>query len=343
MKNITIKKITILKMALAILAASLVFSSVALVFAFQTPSQTVENVTKGAYRLEGEYAYRAYLAPNMIYNKTVIGPDDGKIFTNLLTSLQLNFSFKFASNPQATVLNEGMEVKMQLESPGRWVRTLSADEATAILGLEKEGENGFSLTIEKEKVEALVRILDYETGTVSSEYAISITPTISVAATTQAGTIQEEFVPKLTVSFKQESGGVKYVSIEPLLTSKDGKLVETRTIDNSSISLQRNLFALASIVSAAGVAAVALAYNSNKPKPSLSGKINKIIKENKDLIVEANEAAPAPRTVELKSIDELKKLAEILVHPIFHSSRENEHIFYVLDGETRYEYKFLDT
>jgi hypothetical protein len=45
--------------------------------------------------------------------------------------------------------------------------------------------------------------------------------------------------------------------------------------------------------------------------------------------------------VETSSLDDLARTAEVLARPIMHSVIGNEHIFFILDGDTKYQFKTI--
>ena len=74
--------------------------------------------------------------------------------------------------------------------------------------------------------------------------------------------------------------------------------------------------------------------------PAKKLQIKKIIAPHKDMIIEAEETPEKTRiTIEVKTIEDLAKTAEILARPILHATKGNEHIFYIIDNETRYQFK----
>jgi hypothetical protein len=67
-----------------------------------------------------------------------------------------------------------------------------------------------------------------------------------------------------------------------------------------------------------------------------------MISPHKNLIIETKEIPQNPQgimIIDVENLEELAKTAEILLKPILHAPNDNEHLFYMIDGNVRYQYK----
>ncbi|MDI9608727.1 MAG: DUF5305 family protein [Candidatus Verstraetearchaeota archaeon] len=331
-------RVSILKIAIIVFVITSIINAIGLFYAYQSPTETVEITTKAAYRHSGSYDFVAHLAPNLIYNRTEVGPEVQRVYTNLLEWMDLRFEYGFVTNASISSLDTELSLKVAIESPNRWSRELSPAEASALLNLSMGGRE-FYLAVNKSALDAFVKVIDLETGTSTTEYNLKITPTISSIAVTSAGTVQDSFVPQANVSFKQDIAG-RYLTVSPINTIKDGKLVDTKKVVYESVSMQRILFAVALVASLVGLGVTWFMRLRKRLPKGPSETVKQILGANKDIIVEAGiEEEEALRRVEVRDFEELKKLAEILARPILHTLIDKEHHFSVIDNGTKYTYK----
>jgi hypothetical protein len=107
------------------------------------------------------------------------------------------------------------------------------------------------------------------------------------------------------------------------------------------VEVQRKISYAATAVTATGLAASAIAYfrsaQQHKPEEKHAEKIRKTIEEYKDIMVEAAEPPETQVTVDVKSLEDLTKIAEILVKPILKTT--DGEVFYIIDNGTKYQYK----
>lgn len=339
-RNITMK-ISILKIAIVVFIIASTISAVGLTYAYLTPTESVETTIKAIYRHTGSYDYVAHIAPNLIYNRTEVGPDVQRVYTNLLEWMDLYFAYSFVTNASVISLDSDISLKVAIESPNRWGRELTAAEAAALANLSI-GDTGFHLTVNKSSLDAFVKLLDLETGTSTTEYNLRITPTVLTSAVTSSGNVQDKFAPETNVSFKQDTGG-RYLTVSPLSSSKEGKLVETKQVKYEYVVNQRILFAVSLLASLAGLAFTGWTYFRKRQPKSRSELVGRILSANRDVIVKAKiDEEEATKRVEVKDFEELRKLAEILARPILHTLTDKEHQFSVIDNGTRYTYKISE-
>ncbi|MEM4983040.1 MAG: DUF5305 family protein, partial [Candidatus Bathyarchaeia archaeon] len=66
----------------------------------------------------------------------------------------------------------------------------------------------------------------------------------------------------------------------------------------------------------------------------------RIMEEYKDAIAEAVGSPPKTQTtIDVESLEDLTKIAQILAKPILRAKEDEEQIFYIIDGNMKYQYK----
>ena len=78
---------------------------------------------------------------------------------------------------------------------------------------------------------------------------------------------------------------------------------------------------------------------------SIRARVDKLVAPYKDLIVKTKESPQTPQeilVIDVENLEELAKTAEILARPILHTANGNEHLFYVIDANTKYQCRILE-
>ena len=159
MHKFNIAKLT--KISLIIFAILTATSAFAIYHTHQLPTYETQINTLCSYQHNGTYNYVAKLKPNLIYNKTTLtSEDNATLYTAIVEYINLTFNYAFTCNPQPenTAINHQTEI--QIESPGKWLRTLQPTEAQEIL--EITGNLNWTMQINNTKVEQLVEAIDKE-------------------------------------------------------------------------------------------------------------------------------------------------------------------------------------
>jgi hypothetical protein len=342
MHKFNIAKLT--KISLIIFAILTATSAFAIYHTHQLPTYETQINTLCSYQHNGTYNYVAKLKPNLIYNKTTLNPDEGTLYTAIVEYINLTFNYAFTCNPQPenTAINHQTEI--QIESPGKWLRTLQPTEAQEIL--EITGNLNWTMQINNTKVEQLVEAIDKEIyGTTrSTTYNVNIKPEIHVAANITEQTIDETFTPELTVAFKTDAEKGNYIAIENLSQTEPRAITETHQIPLPEVQNQRTASYTAAAITASALAVSAFLFIKHKqptpPAKAAEKSIRKLTDPYKELIAKTTQKPPETKTtIETESLEDLAKIAEILARPIFYTTEGEEHTFYIIDDDTKYQHK----
>ncbi|MEM1607473.1 MAG: DUF5305 family protein, partial [Candidatus Bathyarchaeia archaeon] len=313
-----------------------------LFYAYQKPTYERQTIVLGTYTHRATYDCIAELKPNIIYNKTTLRQGEGTLYTAITTRINVTFTYTFTSNPNPESANIIMEnIVVEIESPGKWVKTLRESEIREIMSLE--GSVNFTLRIDCAAIRQLIDKIDKEVGTYTSSYNVYVTPTIRINAIVAERTVNETYTPELTIAFKTGTEKGNYISINGLNQTRNRSITETKEIAHPEVEAQRNASYLATATTAIGLAASAITYirESSKLKPKKEGdeKVRRVAEEYKDIIAEAEKAPPETQTtIEVKSLEDLTKIAEILAKPIIKTAEPEEQTFYIIDGNIKYQY-----
>jgi len=337
-----VKTEKITKILLIIFACSTIISALSIYYTHQLPTQETQTTTLCSYKHTGTYNYTAELKPNLIYNKTTLtSKDNATLYTAIVEYINLTFTYAFTCNPEPENIQVDHQTTIQVESPGRWPpRTLQPTEAEEMFQLS--GNLNWTMQINSTKIKQFVEAIDKEVyGTTrSTTYNINIKPKIHMIANVTTQAIDETFTPELTVTFQAEAEKGNYIAIENLNQTKPGKITETHEIPLLWVQNQRTASYMATATTAAALTISAFLYIKYKPAPPPTKIIEKLTAPYKELIAKTTQKPPETKTtIETETLEDLAKIAEILARPILHTTHEKEHIFYIIDDNTKYQHK----
>lgn len=230
---------------------------------------------------------------------------------------------------------------MEIESPEKWIRPLSEDEALDLLNLG--GSQVFEFTVNHTKIKEYVTRIDEEVGIRSTSYNLNIISTIHSSVIIAAKQIEETFTPKLTIYFISSGDKGNYISIEERLQTKDGEITETSKIHHARVEKERKKAYASTAITSILLVGSAVLYIKRRPKSPPKKPIEKVIAKYKELITETTEKpSKTGDSIMINTIEDLVKIAEILVKPILHVKEDSEHILYVINGNTKYKYEVIE-
>ena len=331
-----------LLIAFACLIVITAFSSY---YMLQIPEYETYIETLCEYRHIGQYDYEAELLPNVIYNKTVLKPNEGILYTAIVRNINLTFKYTFVSNCQINSTDVNGKVLLLIESPGKWTKKLSNAEAVSMFDLK--GSVNFTMQINCTRVRTLVSDIDEETGAHSTIYNIIVKPEIRLTAnmtiitTHQVKTVNETFSPEIRIAFKKDVEKGNYIDIENLQQMKSGIISESRKIWIPERRLQRTISYAIFTSAIIGFIISSFLYIKNRPQPKPSEIIKKIIAPYREMIAKTTRQPPKTRiTIETENLADLIKIAKIIMKPVFYFTKNTECVFYILESDIKYQFIF---
>jgi len=117
-------------------------------------------------------------------------------------------------------------------------------------------------------------------------------------------------------------------------------MTKTEEIPLPHIQNQRMISYIATALTTTALAASALLYFIKKLAPPPMKTVEDLTKPYEELIAETSQKPPDTKTtIEVETLEDLAKIAETLIRPILHAIEKEEHIFYIIDNDTKYIYK----
>jgi len=322
----------------AIFSTILIVSGAFTAYSYTLPLTEIQTITLSRTNHDATYDYTARLKSNFFYNKSTLRPGEGLLYSAIVRYVNLSFGYNFSALPPPFNVTTSARVEVVLESPN-WVRPLRENETLELLSLN--GSLPFTLTINQTRLMEIADIIDEEVGLSSNTYYLNIKPTIRTRANVLGETVIETFNPTLTVSFIQGGEQGNIISIEnsnQTLTNEE--TFDREIVDTNLLELRRNALNVTVIACVPVPFSAALYLQFRQKKEKKQKPLKKIMAPYEELITETDEEPQVAATIiNLNTLEDLAKTAEILARPILHAHTDDRHTFYVIDEGTTYQYK----
>lgn len=310
--------------------------------AFQTPTQGISMVPVWGWTHWAEWDYTVFLKPNTVYGTRQLAPDL-TYYEALVEGIEARFSYTFAADTPVRI--EGWyEVTAEL-AVGKLVseRTLVTPRTPFL------NERGPSLTLELEfpidrkRFRERVEEIAAEMGVgAASDATVTYTAHVETTAGTEAGSTDQVLEPFLIVPL----AGQTFTLSGDRSQNEHGVIRRSQEESFPGVEAQRRysllaagLLALLPVLFAVGTVA--------RPRrvDLLAREVRRIRRKYRKRMAQlgpGQSGLPGEEAVPLGSIEDLARVSEELLKPIIHSGPADPgepHIFFVVDGTTRYEYR----
>jgi hypothetical protein len=355
---------TKLSILLIFFTALTVASITTVYYTHQIPTEEKSTTTLGFYRHTGQYDYTAKLKPNIIYNKSTLKPSQGTLYTKIVDHINVTFTYTFTCSHQTNITSIAYETETVLETEENWNKTFTKSEmldtfqpANTVNSTEQKAST--TLFVNITEIEEIIKAVDEQIGTSTAQYSLKFKPIIDIIAEitlTEADTrtIHESFAHKLTIESRK--GTPNYISVENLEQTRQDTIDQTQITPLIWVTNQRNASCAFSAIASSALAITGAIYIKTEPASQPEHKektLKKILKEHKELIAETKEEPPLKQdttTIKMATMEDLAKISETLMKPILYTKKtpkppktENSHIFYIIDNNTKYQFKYRTT
>lgn len=151
------------------------------------------------------------------------------------------------------------------------------------------------------------------------------------------------YTPQLTVTFKASADRGGYISLEGLEQAQSREIKDVIEVSHPEVENQRILSYVATTLATVGLATSMLIHyrvKRHEKKELVDVKLSRVMREHRDVMVEALTSSPEVHvTIEVRSLEDLVKVAEILAKPILKAIEDEKQVFYVVDGSIKYQCK----
>jgi hypothetical protein len=309
--------------------------------AYLSPTTRSVQVPAWGWVHWGEWDYSVFLRPNTVYGTDVLGPGH-TYYDTLIEGIEARLSYNVATDSPTRVLG-WYEVTSTLsvgELPEERILVVPRSEFSE----DETSHAGFtlSLPVDRQAYRNRVEEILAETG-VQTRVNATVTYVAHIETTISGlGETHQTLEPTLRVPLNQESftiGGNRALQDNGLIFRSEvqpvpGVVEQRRTWPMVAVAMAL----LPLVFWAATTTGAAL-------DDPLTRKARQLYRKHRKRIAQAGPgtgALPGGEVVAVAAMDDLARVSEELLKPIIYANSEargGTHLFYILDGTTRYEYR----
>ena len=309
--------------------------------AFQTPTTVVYRVPVWGWVHWGEWDYSVFLKPNTLYDARELGPGL-TYYETLVEGIEARFSYNMTTDAPARI--EGWyEITADLAA-GELLR----ERVLVVPRTTFEVTEGSSVSVEqvlpidREAYRARLEQMAEETGLQAGEDpTVTYTAHVEAEAVAGTGSTRQVLEPNLVVPLT----GATFTIEGDRSLKANGVIRRTETSPASGVQLRHRYFLAATGILAIipPIFALVTAARPRRPDP-LAREAGRIRRRYRKRIAEAGPGEPqlpGGEVVSVASMRDLARISEELLKPIIYrgpSDQEDQHVFYTVDGATRYQY-----
>jgi len=317
----------------AVFAALLAISLYGCYSFVSMPSLRSKNNLDLSYVQSAEYGYTAHVKPSLLYDNRTEASEGEPLYLKLVDRLDITLTYNLTQTPKTFYM---IDIRLSYETSG----TLSGGDWAKTYALKPkvttDARFSDTYTLDIREIQGIVEAIGKETGTGIYTYTYEIKPRINLEASAGGEPIVQEFAPTLTIKF---DGGK--IQVEGLRSTKAGSVThletEAATWSLLGLSAQVGTMKAASIIASISLAALLTASTRFTLRERASRPLlERLSGDIRDKIIEASEPPKTTKReiIKVGSIEDLAKVSEETFKPIIH----HDDAFYVLDGDTRYEF-----
>lgn len=301
-----------------------------------------ETTVVATYNNSADYSYIVHVLPNSIYqNRTVLLYNE-VIYASVVEDIDLTLKYSFNSDVPSS-FSVDYTLTQTLNTSTLEQRLLTTNPVTF-------NEPEFAVDIPSlniKQIEDLKEQTEIERGSFSPYYSIILSPIFSITAETESGTIETTFNPKLIVSLENTDQG-NIFTLEGLNQQEPGELSITKLYANRDILNQQLMSDFLLIISIIGLSISVFSYikipkPNNTDYPISKKKWQKLVDSYPNLFYATERISASDinksKIVNIKSIEDLIRLAETADSPILYLGQIENRRFILIDRDTLYQYQ----
>jgi signal peptidase I len=310
-----------------------------------------------AYRQTGTFSYSAAAnAPTAVYPSGAVKTGD-PIYPSLVSSLGLNFTYRFASPLSHHVTGTIQLRTLVLSSTNTW-KSLSTGTATAPFSGDTAS---VSTTLGLSGLYALINTVSAQSGVVGATYAVDVQPVVRITGTVGGNPIKATFLPvlpfqvaptalTLNVPVAPAPPGATYVAptaasalaagLNPTVSGSVPHIYPN-VVSVAKYEIRVSLLRTFGTVLAVLAVLVAVLHDILRRRKTMRSDEELIAKQVGSLIVPVDRLADAGESARLIVLDfaHLAGLARYLERPILYEMRDGQRRYEVDDETRRYVYQ----
>ncbi|MEM4809224.1 MAG: DUF5305 family protein [Desulfurococcaceae archaeon] len=330
------------KIAIGVIVFLFITSLFTTIYAYQQPVEITQERVLYTYTTRGVFNYIVILYPNTVYDtSTLLNP--GKVFLKLVDKVIVNTTYMFNSMPQASSINNTLEIRVILSHLQVWSKVLNS---TTVRTSENIAQYVIELDIPW--LISLARNISSQIEISSTRYIIVIDCNAKTDFEVMGISQSVNFPYSLQITIDLSGKIMEFSQREISTTSvKKNTVISETTLPLGFVNISTRLFQYISIISTCVISVAMVIFTgvnimyTYRKKP---GNISRITRRYRSVIVEACEILnkTGNNVVKVQDFQQLVKVSETLAKPVIHVKTSDKHVFYVLDEEVTYLYEQVD-
>lgn len=326
-----------------VLATLAVASLMLGLFAFTRPL-TRKVFDDVPYAHSGRFSYSAVAPPGLYDGNTVA--TGAPVFRRLITRVNVVFDYHFQAE-QARDIAGTTRLDAVLASNNGWQRTFELQGETSFRGARAQ----LAGVLDLGRLQAVLDGVEQQTGVASTQYRLSLAPTVVVSGTLAGQALQETFAPQLVflldplqMQLAPDQGRAGETT-DPLKPTQRQTLRQAREIPNTisllslslPVSIARSLSAIGLALTLFSIAIVGLVVvrraHANEAA-QIQSRYNALLVNVRD-----SDLLAGRRLVQVAKIDDLARIAERGGRMILHEAAGDEHRYFIQEEDVVYHYR----
>jgi hypothetical protein len=294
------------------------------------------SVKLGDNTLYGPITIQSPLAPPAVQS-VVLGQQD-TIFTKFIDSMNITYNYHLTSPKAIGQTQTRIILEAILENPDKWSKTYTLTPPAT-----QEGEVHLSLPLDLAQFSAIFDTIQQETGIASSKQNLTIKATLHTTAQTDQGAIDKAFSQSINTDLRDSiltwSGELKKNSPGSIEISQP--VSETAKLFKLPVIWLRTISCLAAVL----IVAALLVYLRRSRRPIAAPndqQTRNVVNKYKDIVIEVREWPDSQSGQNVLTVDSAQALvmvAQGLLKPVNHATRQGDQVYWVNDDLTRYEFR----
>lgn len=333
---------------LCFLSAALVFSVYSTWVSYRKPLTLKHQVPIMSYNQVVNSNYQVILKPNNLYSEKTLESD--KIYmANFIDKIEATFNYRFSGDKDSAVSGT-YEVIALLEAYDTSIIS-SGNDKVKVWDKQfrlvrptkfkyKGNRAGFVKTVpvDYNYFNQFCDAVNKAAGTSTGNVILTVKSIVVTDAVTKKGTIHEVLSPSIEIPIGPKMFQIKTKPPE----KKSETLYSIKYIQDPQLKKERNFYMAASVVLLLITVLFGFATKWVVEEPDKK-MLSILMKKYGDRIIETAESSmpETEKTIRVANFQNLVKVSDELVKPIFHlsSGTNTPHLFYIFDGNVRYECK----
>jgi signal peptidase I len=313
-------------------------SAAGAVFAFSRPTRTTQE-REITYMQEGAFSYTAKGSP-AVYDTGVARPGE-PVFQSLSCNVTFQFSYHLLSD-QAMQTNGRYQLEAEVRGPNGWLHRFPLQSETVFNGQSFQTSGVVDICQEQERIEQVQNL----TGVEMPAYKLAILPKVTIGGQIGGQEVKDQFSPELLFQLDRlemvlidnaPNGG------DPLKPTASGQIKATSVVPNTMLVLNKSVDVLTArwvSVAALMLALAGIAIPEYLAVREGRDEVSAIQQKYSQQIIQISPETSLGngKVVDVKSIDDLAKIAERSDAHILARETGPQQEYWVVEGSIAYRY-----